>query len=144
MALFWRLNHDLVYLRCSLEVESAAISFDHRCVYDGVWLDSKIFIFLILREDFREDLFGFLDMTIPDARIDETSECNIVVNDWLFALKLLALENIESHVHVTQLSIGFDEDAHLDRHIVVMLVRLFRVDLELCNFELSLMLIKSG
>ena len=83
-------------------------------------------------------------MAISDTCVDETPECDIVVDDRLFALELLALEDVESHLHVAQLSIRFDKDAHLDRHIVVMLVSLLRVDLELCELKLNLLVIKNG
>ena len=78
-------------------------------------------------------------MTVSDAGIDQASESDVVVDDWLIGLELVAFENIEGHFHVTKLPISLDEDAHLDRQVMVLLVLFLRVSLELCDLKLVLL-----
>lgn len=115
LSLLRRLDHNLVDLNGPFKVVGPAVSLDHSRVYDGVRLDTEVFIHLILREDLREDLLGLLDVTVSNAGIDQASESDVIVDDWLLGQELVAFENIEGHLHVTNLSISFYEDAHLDR-----------------------------
>ena len=104
----WRPDHDLVDLDGPLKVVSPAIGLDHSRVDNGVRLDTEVLIHLVLRKDLTEDLLGLLDVTISDTGIDQAPESDVVVNDWLLGLELVAFENIEGHLHVTKLSISLD------------------------------------
>ena len=117
-------DHYLKYLDCLLKVLGAGIGFDHGRKNNCVGPDSfnlAAHSLFIRVQYLSEDLLCELDPPVLDAGINKAAKSDVIIVPggcrWDFALVLS--ENLESFLHLSQVSVRLDEDSNLN-----LLVRL--------------------
>ena len=117
------LYHDVVNFQCLVEFVRPRICFYHSSVNHGIRLDSNSFI--IISQNFLEDLLSFPNVTILDTGIDQATKRDIIIQIWTItrATRVFGLalwEHLESLVESAKLAVDLDEYAHLYGLVLIL------------------------
>jgi hypothetical protein len=103
-----RLYHQEINIEGLFDVESPTIRLYHCRVNHSVWLHRT------LGYDLMKNSFSFVNLTIFDACIDQTTKCDVIIHFGFAHFILVLSKNFESCVEHSHLAISFYQNANLD------------------------------